>query len=73
MMALSQNLAQVKNSSFFTFYGMNIVLISHVLRHVPILLKIVNINISNTSRLEWPSVALQQEIMRKNIILNAQI
>ena len=52
MMALSQNLAQVKNSSFFTFYSMNIVLISHVLRHVPILLKIVNINISNTSRLE---------------------
>ena len=72
-MALSQNLAQVKNSSFFTFYSMNIVLISHVLCHVPILLKIVNINVSNTSRLEWPSIALQQEIKRKNIILNAQI
>ena len=31
------------------------------------------LNTSNTSRLEWPSIALQKNIMRENIILNAKI
>ena len=32
------------------------------------------LNISNTSRLEWPSIALQKKIRRENIIFNpAQI
>ena len=31
------------------------------------------LNISNTSRLEWLSTALQENIMRENMILNAQI
>ena len=31
------------------------------------------LNISNTSRLEWLSIALQENIMRESMILNAQI
>ena len=31
------------------------------------------LNISNTSRLEWLSIALQQNIMRENMVLHAQI
>ena len=29
--------------------------------------------ISNTSLSEWPSIALQEKIMRENITLNAQL
>ena len=42
MVALSQNLSHVKNSSSLTFQSMNIVLIGHVICHITILLKIVN-------------------------------
>ena len=31
------------------------------------------LNTSNTSRLEWLSIALQENIMRESMILNAQI
>ena len=31
------------------------------------------LNISNNSRLEWLSIALQENIMRESMILNAQI
>ena len=31
------------------------------------------LNISNTWRLEWLSIALQENIMRESMILNAQI
>ena len=41
MMVLNQNLAHINNSSSLVFYSINIVLISHVIRHVTILLKIV--------------------------------
>ena len=37
-----QNLAHIKNSSPLTFQSINIVLISHVICHVTILLKMVN-------------------------------
>ena len=42
MMVLNQNLAHIKNSSSLTFSTINIALISHVICHVTILLKIVN-------------------------------
>ena len=67
---------------------MNIVVISHVICHVTVNYCPIGgrfkkrnraitffffiLNISNTSRLEWLSIALQGKIMRKNIILNAQ-
>ena len=42
MMTLNQNLAHIKNSSSLTFQTINIGLISQVICHVNILLKIVN-------------------------------
>ena len=92
MVALDQNLAHMKKSSSLTFESINIVLISHVICHVTILLKIVNywpiggrfkkrnraitfflfiLNISNDSRLEWPSIAVYEKSKGKNLILNA--
>ena len=41
MMLLNQNLAHTNNSLSLMFHGMNIVLISHMVCHVTILLKIV--------------------------------
>ena len=40
-MVLNKNLAHTKNSSSLIFYSINIVLISHMVYHVTILLKIV--------------------------------
>ena len=42
MMVLNQNLAHIKNSSSLIFQSLNIVVISHVICHVTISLKIVN-------------------------------
>ena len=81
-MALNQNLAIIKKLSPFKTSRRDYFSKSRKLSTIWCRFKERNrattfflfiLNISNTSRLEWPSIALQLNIMRENMILNAQI
>ena len=79
-MALNQNLANIKKLSPFKTSRRDYFSKSRKLSTSWCRFKERNrattfflLNISNTSRLEWLSIALQQNIMRENMVLHAQI
>ena len=81
-MALNQNLANIKKLSPFKTSRRDYFSKSRKLstswcrfkeRNRATTFFLFVLNISNTSRLEWLSIALQQNIMRENMVLHAQI